>query len=279
MTLALPEEVVKSARRGEVKKIVKWIKKGGVDAQRDTDGNSLLHSAVIGGQPDVVRELLKQGATVDLPNHDGSTPLMAAAQGWQPNAAAQDQLLQVQLLQVQLLLENSADVNRQTAAGATALMSAAAHKRQEVMAVLLEASANIDIQTTTGDTALIVAATYGADKCVAILVSAGASTSIQNDQGDTALRCAEKKGHVSTQLLLQSVNKQPTMPASEIGSRQARLDLAPDQVRIRTNDGKNVTVHESAVRPPQSSDSSRPSRCLSERNESRRALLAKAMRG
>lgn len=76
-----------------------------------SDGNTLLHTAVIHEQPDLVRELLKRGATVDIPNKDGSTPLMAASQMGALNEA-------------RMLLDYSADVNKQTPQGATALMSA-----------------------------------------------------------------------------------------------------------------------------------------------------------
>ena len=76
----LTDEIIATARRGEMKKMVKWLRKSSVDAQYPIDGNTLLHTAVINGQPDLVRELIRRGANLNLANHDGSTALMAAAQ-------------------------------------------------------------------------------------------------------------------------------------------------------------------------------------------------------
>ena len=61
-----------AATRGELPKVVKWLRKGGhVDALfswEDADGSpfaALLHAAAAKGQLAVAKELLKRGATVD----------------------------------------------------------------------------------------------------------------------------------------------------------------------------------------------------------------------
>jgi hypothetical protein len=83
----LPFEIHLSAERGELQKVVKWLRKGGlanalcpltVDDGRAT-AESLLHAASGYGHLAMVRELLKRGASVDLPSGLGSTALMAAA--------------------------------------------------------------------------------------------------------------------------------------------------------------------------------------------------------
>ena len=84
---SLPKEIHRSAERGELQKVVKWLRKGGlVDAHCSTtarDGRptttTLLHAAASYGQLEMVRELLKRGASVDLPNSLGVTALMGAA--------------------------------------------------------------------------------------------------------------------------------------------------------------------------------------------------------
>ena len=83
----LPKEIQRSAERGELQKVVKWLRKGGaVDAHRSTttcDGRptatTLLHAAAANGQLEIVRELLKRGANVNLQNSFGGTALMDAA--------------------------------------------------------------------------------------------------------------------------------------------------------------------------------------------------------
>ena len=83
----LPKEIHRSAERGELQKVVKWLRKGGgVDAffpltfnDGRTTAEPLLHAAAGWGHLAMVRELLKRGASVDLPSSLGGTALMAAA--------------------------------------------------------------------------------------------------------------------------------------------------------------------------------------------------------
>ena len=83
----LPKEIHRSAERGELQKVVKWLRKGGaVDAlgsATSVDGRptttTLLHAAASNGQLEMVRELLKRGASVDLQSSLGRTALMDAA--------------------------------------------------------------------------------------------------------------------------------------------------------------------------------------------------------
>ena len=72
---SLPLEIYESARRGELQKVVKWVRKGGlVDVLCPTTAKSgepvaygLLHAAAGYGHLALVKELLKRGASVDLP--------------------------------------------------------------------------------------------------------------------------------------------------------------------------------------------------------------------
>ena len=80
---SLPKEITLSAQRGELQKVVKWLRKGGlVDAlgSATTRGgrpttDTLLLAATVHGQLEIVRELLKRGASVDLPTSFGRTAL------------------------------------------------------------------------------------------------------------------------------------------------------------------------------------------------------------
>ena len=199
---ALPEELDVAVKRGESKKIFKWLRKGSVDATRG-NGDTLLHIAVLYRQPDVMRELIKRGAIIDVANGDGGTALMIASQ-----MGARTE--------IELLLNASADVDWQTAKGATALMTAAANNQPEALSILLEASsASVDARTPDGFTALMSAALVGADRCIQLLVHAGADPEAANAQGQTALECAQMKGHASTERLLQRcIARQHTPPES-----------------------------------------------------------------
>jgi len=84
--VSLPQEIHRSAERGELQKVVKWLRKGGaVDALCSAtacDGSAttttLLRTAALNDHLAIVRELLKRGASVDLQNSLGYTALMDA---------------------------------------------------------------------------------------------------------------------------------------------------------------------------------------------------------
>ena len=256
---ALPQELIDAARRGQLKAIAKWLRKGSVDAQCPSkEGSTLLQAAVINSQVDVVRELvLHRGADVNLPNYEGSTALMCAAETGE-------------LLEARLLLDHGADPNRQTGSGATALMTAATHGCDGVLALLLGASADIDAQTFDGETALMVAAREGKDKCVRLLLDAGASTELRSDEGKTALSIAEEKRYATTRRLLQRASAQPPASSSEHTPVKA-VRVEPGERRAQKDGERLITLPSSAVRarePP-------PRR---KRDPARRALLAKALR-
>jgi ankyrin repeat protein len=286
--------MIEAARRGQLKAIIKWLRKGQVNAQcASKEGNTLLHSAVINQQVDIVRELIvKRSADVDRTNHQGSTALMAASETGG-------------VLEVQLLLNNGANVNKQRR-GATALMTAAMHKRDEVLLLLLDAGAEVDMQAEDGETALMLAARAGSDKCVQLLLEAGASAKLRSTDGKTALECAREDGKASTTLLqrLKRALKRASAPppASQLAS-------SPDAPRLPVVEAHpvecgqlvdTITLSESAVRrvePPNRKHDRKPCklgdslghvrpkvslgvrqamrpRC----DESRRAMLAKALR-
>ena len=81
---SLPKEIQRSAERGELQKVVKWVRKGGlVDAlgSAKTRGGrhtttTLLHTAAAYGHLEMVKELLKRAASVDLQNSVGVTALI-----------------------------------------------------------------------------------------------------------------------------------------------------------------------------------------------------------
>ena len=149
----LPIEIHQSALRGELQKVVKWLRKGGpTDALchgSTDDGHpsdfALLHVAAGFGHLEMVRVLLKRGASVDLPSSLGLTALMNAVGGGHPS----------------------------------------------ILLVLLQHAANPDLQDKDGHTALMQAADKGQKACVQALLRAKANTELLDNNSYTALRCAE----------------------------------------------------------------------------------------
>jgi len=163
---SLPLEILKSAERGELRKVVEWLRKGGaVDALASVvlaaDGRpanvALLHSAAANDHLKMARELLKRGASVDLPTSLDDTPLMTAA----------------------------------------------SLGRLSILLVLLQHSANPDLQNNYGHTALTLAAAQGHEACVQALLRAKANTELFTKEGRTALKLAEIKGHTAIARLLR----------------------------------------------------------------------------
>ena len=109
----------------------------------------------------------------------------------------------------------------------------AAHNHCGTVSLLIEASAEIDMKTACGDTALMSAAACDSDGCLQLLLHAGADLQLQNGMGLTALRCAELKGRVSAQLLLQDACTPPASPSTT---------LAADAVLLKLSDGRHVHV-------------------------------------
>ena len=134
----LPEETYAAAKRGELPKVVDWLRKGGdVDALHswEDEGRShsmaLLHAAASHGHLAVAKALLQQGATVDLPDSLGQPPLMAA--NGRPAV-------------LHLLLERSANLDLQDVNDDTALMLAAQEGHEACATALLRAKACTELR-------------------------------------------------------------------------------------------------------------------------------------
>ena len=146
---ALPFETHQSAQYGEPPLVVMWLHKGGsVDALWSaptrggrTPTSALLHAATSRGHLEMVKKLLKSGATVDLPTNLGYTALMSAAYNGY-------------LSIVLVLLQHSADPDLQDIDGNTALMGAAGGGHEACVQALLRAKANTELLDNDGHTAV-----------------------------------------------------------------------------------------------------------------------------
>lgn len=184
---------------------------------RDTDGNSLLLTALYHGRSALAAELIARGAPVnlweaaalgDLPrltshldaqpadvhahSHDGWTPLHLAAHFGQ--AAA-----------VGLLLERGADVHARSTnpLNNVPLHAALAGRQAEAARLLLDAGADPNAVEHGGYTSLHQAAQNGDASLVALLLERGARTDSKDDQGRTPLDLAEAGQHAQAAGLLR----------------------------------------------------------------------------
>ncbi|KAL7931114.1 hypothetical protein V8C35DRAFT_329699, partial [Trichoderma chlorosporum] len=104
----------------------------------------------------VVRKLIECGASINVPDKEGRTPLYYAARYGMPKV-------------VELLKKNKAELNMKDNRNQTALIAACKEHHKKVIAYLVEAGADLRVQSSCG-TALQVLCLVGCSKCVELLL-------------------------------------------------------------------------------------------------------------
>lgn len=165
-------------------------------------------------------KLLKKGAHPDVPNNEGYTPLMVAAQTHNLQLA-------------QFLMDAGANLNIRNKYGETAIMLASYHGQTDMVRqfyvkgaeinhhgwnpllyaasgghldtikLLLLGEANINATSDNGTTALMMAVRGNHLDAATLLLDNGADPGIKNEQGDNALSWAEKRDHQNIVKLLK----------------------------------------------------------------------------
>ena len=221
---SLPVEIFRSAERGELQKVVKWLGKG---EPADTpcsapvpgshlSSHGLLHAATGNGHLEMVRMLLKRGASVDLQTNLGFTALMSSAGAGHPSILL-------------VLLEHSADPDLQDIFGATALMAAAGAGQGACVQALLRAKANTELLDNDGDTALKHAKRQG-NTAIAGLIrrhlaaaasSSGGPAAPQATQAEQAVQAA-RANTAMKELLAEEAAEQAKTQASPKTSKKKK---------------------------------------------------------
>jgi ankyrin repeat protein len=160
--------------------LVQAVKAGNRDAVRvllrqpatlnvpEADGTTALHWAVRADDVDTVRLLLRAGARVDVANRYGITPLSLAATN--SNAAVID-----------LLLKAGANAKEAKPEGETVLMTAARTGNRDAVQLLLARGADVNAREQwLGQTALMMAAAENHAGAVAALINAGADVNARS---------------------------------------------------------------------------------------------------
>lgn len=143
---ALLDKVVAALRRGTQAPAHSWLALGCDISARDSQGNTLLHSAAACSTLDLLGALLRKGASISAVGSNGQTPLHAAAVHGQHKAA-------------HLLLLAGANVDATDDDGATPLILCAARGRTACCGVLLGYGANVTAVDASGRTAAVFAQT------------------------------------------------------------------------------------------------------------------------
>ncbi|XP_026148512.1 ankyrin repeat and SAM domain-containing protein 6 [Mastacembelus armatus] len=164
----------------------------------DEEGNTALQFASASGHENLVRFLLRKGASVDSRNNYGWTPLMQAARFGHLTVA-------------HILLENGAEINGRNRLGASVLTMAARGGHAHVVKLLLESEAHVDdydhlavsaeaVCNGNNNNSRSAAGFGGADGCPGVGGAGGGGG--REFMDITALMVASQHGHEATVRLL-----------------------------------------------------------------------------
>ena len=171
----------------------------GVDLNRPIDekGHTALHWAAAMGDMEVVKDLIRRGASIDVPSKNGETPLMRAVMFTNSSDRQNMDRLAGLLLKTVAATEWYGSTVFHHIANTTQRKSKYPCARYYMDTILNKMSeqytpgeieAIINMQDNNGDTAGTIAARFGARKCVRSLLGRNADMSIINNVGETAER-------------------------------------------------------------------------------------------
>ena len=188
-----------AAQDGQTSTVNGLLKAGASFNVSDINGYTPLHTASGRGHVGVVETLLKAGASIGGRNNEGLTPLHCAS--WRGHVGV-----------VETLLKAGASFDLRTESGYTALIRSAYWGHKRITELLLAAGADIRATSKTfGGTVLNEVLYQHHEDCdkhlcafcagsetrqdmVKLLCEKGADTSAKNDDGDSPLKLVCKKG-------------------------------------------------------------------------------------
>lgn len=178
---------------------------------RDEDGNTMLYF-VLTNNDDLLmaHKLIEAGADVNMPSSDGVTPLLVATskanelqlrkmmlnnmdfdvQKEIANAKLNEETeyeMNRAIAMLQMLIENGADVNRETPLGTPLMSASTSDWNADMVDILLKSGAKVNQQDKNGRTALFYAQIFDCQEILKLLLQAGADVTIKDNNGKTYL--------------------------------------------------------------------------------------------
>ena len=169
----------------------------GADLNRPIDdkGHTALHWAAAMGDLEVVKDLIRRQAAVDVQSKNGETPLMRAVlftnnydrQNMDKLAGLLIRTVNMQEWYGQTVFHHIANITERKSKYQCAryYMDCILNKMPEIMGPD-QIERVLDTQDNNGDTAITIAARNGARKCVRSLIGRNAAVGIPNHMGETA---------------------------------------------------------------------------------------------
>lgn len=220
-----PDDIWFAAERGDVEAVKNFAAQGAdVNGKQDEGKWRPLHCAARAGHLEIVKELIRLGAKMNVCTSDGYTPLHVAFYDDKANKDVVDYFLDAGVdinknvkggstvlslaalsgdeAMVKHLLSRGADPNAATGYYST-LCHAADSKNLKVVEILLQAGAKDNAEPRQGS-ALGSAALYGQIEIMRLLLANGANPNHRDNQNQTALMSAVmSKKIAAVQMLLE----------------------------------------------------------------------------
>jgi ankyrin repeat protein len=180
---ARSQEIFDLLRKGDLQAVKALVEKSPpvLDA-RDSNGQTPLHYAAMGGNTELIGFFVGKGAKVELKNAQSKTPLALAAINNHQSAIA-------------ILLKSGAALETRDDYGRTPLILCARERGQATAGrVLIDAGADINAVDKYGDSALSLAAWRGKQEFADLLLEKGALVPESGERWRAGLSLAASKG-------------------------------------------------------------------------------------
>lgn len=206
-------QLARAVAENDLERVKLLISQGAdVNEKEKNGGATPLHIAVLGGNLEIIRTLLKFGAKVNMRDEQRETPMMQISVYLYSDEESETELTSRGTQIFNLLITYGAKVNLRDSQGYTALMRAAHGESPSLLRALIAHKANVNVQAKDGRTALMEAVAEGEIENVKILLDAGADVELKDEEGATALSLA---GDCYIVQLLISYGAKPEEPEEE----------------------------------------------------------------
>lgn len=185
------DDLFGSIRKNKIDQVEKLLQGGEDPNQRNANGSYGMHFACIGNLLSIAKLLRKHGATTNVFNKAGLTPLHCSC----------DVSSSIKLCN--WLVAEGADVNARSQTGKTPLHCCCLQGFNDIAQWLLHKGARISEETEDGTQAIHFACHSGNLSLVQLLVEHGAQLGCVNNSGETPFMWACASGHLDIVLFMQ----------------------------------------------------------------------------
>lgn len=213
----------------------------------DDKGHTALHWAAAMGDIEVVKDLIRRGANIDVQAKNGETPLMRAVVFTNNFDRQNMQKLAGLLIRTVQMQEWFGSTVFHHIANTTERKSKYQCARYYLDCILDQMSAVLgpdgiervlNTQDQSGDTAITIAARNGARKCVRSLIGRNAAVDIQNMSGETADQLIVQLNHrrqERSQMSNRQMSSSPYQNDGSLGLIAAGGPVQPHQTGVHGN--------------------------------------------